>query len=83
MYPNKLTTSPIFSYSFSSLTFFYEISCSTCHKFILNQQNCKIGPCKNKNSPNVNIQRCTKSQTNIQKYIESKIIIQTQIQTSN
>ena len=39
MYPNKLTTSSMSSYSFSSLTFFHEISCSTCHKFVLNQQD--------------------------------------------
>ena len=73
IYTYKLTTSSISSYSFSNLTFFYEISCSTCHKFVFRQQNCKIGLCKNKNSPNVNIQ----------KYVESKIIIQAQIQTSN
>ena len=53
--------------------FFHETPCSSCHKFVLNQQNCRIGLCKNKNSPNVNIQ----------KYVESKIIIQAQIQTSN
>ena len=39
---------------------------STCHKFALTQQDCRIGPCKNKNSVNVTIQ----------KYVESKIIIQ-------
>ena len=61
------------TYSFSSLTFFHEISCSTCHKFVLSQQDWKMGPCKNKNSSNVNIQ----------KYVESTIIIQAQIQTSN
>ena len=46
---------------------------STCHKFVLSQQDCKTGPCKNKNNTNVNIQ----------KYVESKIIIQAQIQTPN
>ena len=39
---------------------------STCHQFVLNQQDCRVGPCKNKNNTYVNIQ----------KYVESKIIIQ-------
>ena len=73
MYPNKLIASSMFSYSFSSITFFHKISCSTCHKLVLSQQNCRMGLCKNKNSPNVNIKKCTKSKTNIQ----------AQIQTSN
>ena len=73
MYPNKLTTNPIFSYDFFNLIFFREIPCSTCHKFVFSQQNCRMSPCKNKNNPKVNIQ----------KYIEAKIIIQAQIQTSN
>ena len=73
MYQNKLTASSMSSYSFSSFTFFHEISCSTYHKFVLSQQDYRMGPCKNKNSTNVNIQ----------KYVESKIIIQAQIQTSN
>ena len=68
---NKLTTSSMSSYNFSSLTFFHEISCSTCHKFVLSQQDCKMGPCKNKNNPNVNIQKCTKSKTNIRAQIET------------
>ena len=42
---------------------------STCDQFVLGQQGCRVGPCKNKNSINVNIQRCTKSQTNIQTQI--------------
>ena len=46
---------------------------STCYQFVLNQQDCGMGPCKNKNNTNVNIQKC----------VESKIIIQTQIQTLN
>ena len=53
MYPNKLTTNLMSSYSFLILTFFHEIPCSTCHKSILSQQNCKMSPYKNKNSPNV------------------------------
>ena len=61
MYPNKLITSSMSSYSFFILTFFHKISCSACHKLVLSQHNCKIGSCKNKNSSNVNIQRCTKS----------------------
>ena len=69
MYPNKLTTSSMSSYEFSSLTFFHEIPCSTCHKSVLSQQNYRMGPYKNKNSTKVNIQ----------KYVESKIIIQAQI----
>ena len=39
---------------------------STYHQFVLSQQDCKMSPCKNKNSTNVNIQKC----------VESKIIIQ-------
>ena len=62
MYSNKLTTSSMSSYDFSSLTFFHEISCSTCYKFVISQQNCRMGPCKNKNSPNVNIQKMYKVQ---------------------
>ena len=73
MYSNKLTTSLMSSYSFSNLTLFHEILCSTYHKFVLGQQDCRMGPCKNKNSTNVNIK----------KYVESKIIIQAQIQTLN
>ena len=73
MYQNKLTASSMSSYSFSSFTFFHEISCSTYHKFVLSQRDYRMSPCKNKNSTNVNIQ----------KYVESKIIIQAQIQTSN
>ena len=46
---------------------------SMCHKFVLNQQDCRMSPCKNKNNTNVNIK----------KYVESKIIIQAQIQTLN
>ena len=42
---------------------------STCDQFVLGQQGCRVSPCKNKNSINVNIQRCTKSQTNIQTQI--------------
>ena len=42
------------------------ITSYACHQFVLSQQHCKVGPCKNKNSTNVNIQ----------KYIKSKIIIQ-------
>ena len=38
----------------------------TCHQFVLNQQNCRVGSCKNKNNTNINIK----------KYVESKIIIQ-------
>ena len=66
MYPNKLTTNPIFSYDFFNLIFFREIPCSTCHKFVFSQQNSRMGPCKNKNNPNVNVHKCTKSKTNIQ-----------------
>ena len=73
MYQNKLTASLMSSYNFSSFTFFHEISCSTYHKFVLSQRDYRMGPCKNKNNTNVNIQ----------KYVESKIIIQAQIQTSN
>ena len=73
MYPNKLTTNSITSDNFFNLTFFHKIPCSTCHQFVLSQQDCRMSPCKNKNSTNVNIQ----------KYVESKIIIQAQIQTSN
>ena len=62
MYPNKLTTSSMSSYGFSSLTFFHEIPCFTCHKFVPSQHNYKMGLCKNKNSQNVNIQKCTKPQ---------------------
>ena len=51
MYPNKLTTSLMSSYNFSILTFFHEISCTTCHKFVFSQQNCRIDQCKNKNNP--------------------------------
>ena len=72
MYQNKLTSS-ISSYNFLILIFFHEILYSTCHESVPSQQNCKMGPCKDKNSQNVNIQ----------KYVEYKIIIQTQIQTSN
>ena len=68
---NKLTISPMSSYSFFNLTF-HEIPYSTCHEFVLSQQNCRIYPCKNKNSANINIQ----------KYVEFKIIIQAKIQTS-
>ena len=72
MYPNKLKISSMSSYSL-----FQSLSSTKFHaprvKFIFSQQNCKIGPCKNKNSTNVNIQ----------KYVESKIIIQAQIQTLN
>ena len=28
---------------------------SSCHQFVLSQQDCRVGPCKNKNSTNVNI----------------------------
>ena len=42
---------------------------STCHQFVLSQQDYKIGPCKNKNNTNGNIQRCIKFQTNIQTQI--------------
>ena len=73
MYPNKLITNSMSSYGFLILTFFHEISCSTCYKFVLSQQDCKMDPCKNKNN----------SCVNIQKYVESKIIIQAQIQTLN
>ena len=72
MYPNKLTTSSMLHLPFFESHFSHEISCSMCHKYVLNKQNCRIGLCKNKNSSNVNIQ----------KYVESKIIIQAQIQTS-
>ena len=51
MHPNKLTTSSMSFYNFLSFTFFHEISYSTCYKSVLSQQNCKMGPCKNKNSP--------------------------------
>ena len=50
MYQNKLTASSMSSYSFSSFTFFHEISCSTYHKFVLSQQDYRMGPCKNKNN---------------------------------
>ena len=40
------------SHSFFILIFFYEISCTTGHKFVLNQQNCKMDKCKNKNNSN-------------------------------
>ena len=46
-----------------------KLTSSTCHQFVLSQQDCRVGPCKNKNSTNVNIQRYTKSQTNIQTQI--------------
>ena len=39
---------------------------STCHQLVLSQQDCKMGSCKNKDSINVNIQRCAKSEANIQ-----------------
>ena len=71
MYPHKFTTSSMSFYNFSSLTFFHEISYSTSHKFVLNQHNCRMNPCKNKNSSNVNIQKCTKSKTNIQAQIKT------------
>ena len=45
MYPNKLTTDSMSSYDFFILIFFHEVSCFTCHKFVLSQQDCKIGPC--------------------------------------
>ena len=73
MYPNKLITNSMSSYDFFILTFFHEILCSTCHKFILNQQDCRMSSCKNKNN----------SYVNIKKYVGFKIIIQTQIQTLN
>ena len=69
MYPNKLTISSMSFYDFLGLTFFHEIPYSICHKYVLSQHNCIIGPYKNKNSPNVNIQRYTKFQTNIQTQI--------------
>ena len=71
MYPNKLTTNSTSSYNFSSLTFFHEIPYSTYHKFVLSQQNYRIGPYKNKNSLNINIKKCTKSKTNIQAQIQT------------
>ena len=49
--------------------FFHEISCSTCNKFILRQHNCRMNPCKSKNSPNVNIRKFTKFKINIQAQI--------------
>ena len=52
MYPNK--------HRFLPITF----SCSMCHKSVLSQQNYKMDSC-NKNSTNVNIQKCIKSKTNI------------------
>ena len=73
MYPNKLTTNPIFSYDFFNLIFFREIPCSTCYKFVFSQQNCRMSSCKNKNSSNINIKKYTKCKTNIQ----------TQVQASN
>ena len=54
MYPNKLITNSMSSYDFFILTFFHEILYSTCHKFVPSQQDCKMGSCKNKNSPNSN-----------------------------
>ena len=71
MYLNKFTISSMsFYYDFLNLTFFHEIPYFICHKYVFSQQNYRIGPYKNKNSPNVNIQRYTKSQTNIQTQIQ-------------
>ena len=56
MYQNKLTSS-MSSYNFLILTLFHEISYSTCHKFGPSQQNYKMGPCKDKNNPNINIKK--------------------------
>ena len=39
---------------------------STCHQLVLSQQDYKMGPCKNKDSTNVNTQRFAKSQADIQ-----------------
>ena len=62
--------------AFMSLFFFHEIWFSTCHKSMLSQHNTNsriVHAKQKKMSPNVNIQKCTKS----------KINIQVQIQTSN
>ena len=52
MYLNKLTTSSMSSYNFSILTFFHEIPCTMCHKFVLSQHNYRMNLCKNKNNSN-------------------------------
>ena len=64
MYPNKLTISLMSSYGFSNLTFFHEISYSTCHKSVHSQQNCIMGPCKNKNSPKFKYPKICRVQNN-------------------
>ena len=64
MYPNKLTASSMSSYNFFILTFFLEISCSTCHKFVLSQRNGRMGPCKNKNNPKCKYPKICRVQNN-------------------
>ena len=64
MYPNKLIISSMSSYSFSNLTIFHEISCSTRHKFVFSQHNCNMDPYKNKNSPKCKYPKICRVQNN-------------------